>query len=127
MKIHSKNLKENSSEKTIIKTKQQLNEYFDGKREMFNIPLAINGTDFQKQAWQELQKIPYGETISYGEQAQRIGDRKKARAMGMANGRNPISIIIPCHRVIGANGSLTGFGGGIDRKAYLLEMEQSFN
>jgi len=107
----------------IIETKKQLTEYFDHKRKTFDLPLAINGTDFQIQAWEQLRKIPYATTISYAEQAARMGNKNKARAAGMANGRNPISIIIPCHRVIGANGDLVGFGGGIDKKAYLLNLE----
>jgi methylated-DNA-[protein]-cysteine S-methyltransferase len=89
----------------------------------FDLPLAVEGTAFQKKAWTELRRIPYGETISYGEQARRMGKPAAVRAVGSANGRNPISIFIPCHRVIGANGSLTGFGGGIERKRALLELE----
>lgn len=109
----------------LIKTKKQLDEYFSGNRKVFDIPLAPQGTIFQQQAWQQLQNIPYGETISYGEQARRLGDKNKARAVGTANGANPISIIIPCHRVIGCNGKLTGFGGGLDTKAFLLRLEQA--
>ena len=85
----------------------------------------IQGTDFQIQVWNELLKIPYAQTISYAEQAEKIGDKNKARAVGMANGQNPIPIIIPCHRVIGSNGHLIGFGGGLDKKAYLLKLEAS--
>ncbi len=117
-------LKKADNHKTILQTKQQLDEYFAGKRKTFDLPLVIQGTDFQIQAWQQLLKIPYAKTASYAEQAERIGDRKKARAVGMANGRNPISIIIPCHRVIGSNGDLVGFGGGLKKKAYLLRLEQ---
>lgn len=117
-------LKKSSSEKTTVDTKTQLDEYFQGKRKRFSLPLAISGTAFQMQVWAELLKIPYAETISYGEQAMKMGDKKKARAVGMANGRNPISIVIPCHRVIGSNGHLVGFGGGLDKKAILLELEQ---
>ena len=109
----------------IIKTKQQLNEYFQGTRKVFDLPLAPDGTDFQLQAWQQLLQIPYATTISYKTQAERIGDKNKARAVGMANGRNPISIIIPCHRVVGSNGKLVGFGGGLDKKDYLLKLEKS--
>ncbi len=108
----------------IVETMRQLDEYFRGTRIGFDLPLAPKGTSFQMQVWQELQKIPYGQTISYGEQAARVGDKKKARAVGMANGQNPISIVIPCHRVIGSNGHLTGFGGGLDNKAWLLKHEQ---
>ncbi len=110
----------------IIKVKQQLTEYFKGTRQQFDLPLAPMGTAFQLQAWQALRKIPYGKTISYGEQAKRLGDKNKARAVGMANGKNPISIVVPCHRVIGANGQLTGFGGGLENKAWLLGHEQKY-
>jgi methylated-DNA-[protein]-cysteine S-methyltransferase len=113
------------NEPTILKTKNQLSEYFQGKRKKFDLPLVIQGTDFQIQVWNELLKIPYAQTISYGEQAKKIGDKNKARAVGMANGQNPIPIIIPCHRVIGTNGHLVGFGGGLDKKAYLLKLEAS--
>jgi methylated-DNA-[protein]-cysteine S-methyltransferase len=117
-------LSKSRNEKTIVKTKNQLAEYFQGNRKIFDLPLVINGTDFQNQAWQQLLKIPYATTISYGEQAAKIGDKNKARAVGMANGLNPISIVIPCHRVIGSNGQLTGFGGGLDKKEYLLNLEK---
>lgn len=119
-----KTLEHSNIEPTIVETKSQLSEYFQQKRKTFNLPLIIDGTDFQKQAWNELRKIPYANTISYGEQAERIGDKKKARAVGAANGLNPIPIIIPCHRVIGSNGHLTGFGGGMDNKAFLLQLEK---
>ena len=118
------NLKKSKSNHILNKTIRQLNEYFSGNRKEFDIPFFLNGTNFQKKAWKQLSKIPYGETISYGEQAKRMGDIKKARAVGGANGRNPISIIIPCHRVIGKSGDLTGFGGGLDNKKYLLDLEQ---
>ena len=108
----------------IKKTSQQLTEYFDGKRKTFNLPLALRGTDFQIKVWKALQNIPYGETRSYGEIAAITGNPKASRAVGMANNRNPIVIIIPCHRVIGHNGSLTGFGGGLELKRQLLELEQ---
>jgi methylated-DNA-[protein]-cysteine S-methyltransferase len=104
--------------------KQQLGEYFAGERRTFDVPLAPQGTPFQLRAWRELSKIPYGETISYGEQARRVGDPKRARAVGAANGRNPIAIVVPCHRVIGKNGALTGFGGGMEAKRILLALEQ---
>ena len=99
-------------------------EYFDGERTEFDVPLDPVGTEFQRAAWDALRTIPYGTTVSYGEQAERMGDRRKARAVGAANGRNPISIVVPCHRVVGANGSLTGFAGGVDTKAWLLAHEQ---
>jgi methylated-DNA-[protein]-cysteine S-methyltransferase len=102
---------------------RQLDEYFAGERLEFDLPLEPNGTPFQRQAWTALRTIPYGETISYGEQAGRLGDRNKSRAVGAANGKNPIPIVVPCHRVIGANGHLTGFGGGLDVKAWLLQHE----
>jgi methylated-DNA-[protein]-cysteine S-methyltransferase len=101
----------------------QLAEYFNGVRTAFDVPLDAVGTDFQRLAWAALCTIAYGTTVSYGEQAERMGDRRKARAVGAANGRNPISIIVPCHRVIGANGALTGFAGGTDTKAWLLAHE----
>ena len=102
----------------------QLTEYFDGERTEFDVPLDPVGTEFQRAAWDVLCSIPYGTTISYGEQAERMGDRRKARAVGAANGRNPISIVVPCHRVVGANGALTGFAGGTDTKAWLLAHER---
>lgn len=105
------------------RVRSQLDEYFAGRRKQFDLQLAPMGTDFQEKVWQELVKIPYGRTITYGELAKRIGNPKASRAVGLANGKNPISIIVPCHRVIGANGSLTGFGGGLEAKQYLLEHE----
>ena len=102
----------------------QLEEYFAGERTEFDLPLDPVGTDFQQQAWAVLRTIPYGRTISYGEQASRLGDRNKSRAVGAANGKNPISIIVPCHRVVGSDGTLTGFAAGIDAKAWLLQHEQ---
>lgn len=102
---------------------QQLEQYFAGTRVEFDLSLAPQGTPFQKSVWAELQKIPYGKTISYGELAQRIGNPNASRAVGAANGANPIPIIIPCHRVIGADNSLTGFGGGIETKKQLLAIE----
>jgi methylated-DNA-[protein]-cysteine S-methyltransferase len=102
----------------------QLAEYFEGERTEFDVALDAVGTDFQRLAWAALRTIAYGTTVSYGEQAHRMGDRRKARAVGAANGRNPVSIIVPCHRVIGANGALTGFAGGTDVKAWLLEHER---
>ena len=108
----------------ILMAVVQLNEYFDGGRAEFDVPLDPVGTDFQRAAWEALRSIPYGTTVSYGEQAERKGDRRKARAVGAANGRNPNSIVVPCHRVVGANGALTGFAGGTDTKAWLLAHEQ---
>jgi methylated-DNA-[protein]-cysteine S-methyltransferase len=102
---------------------RQLREYFAGQRTRFDLPLHPAGTAFQRDVWSELQRIPYGETISYGELARRVGHPAAARAVGAANGANPIPIVIPCHRVIGANGKLTGFGGGIPVKQKLLALE----
>ena len=107
----------------LRKTERQLEEYFKGERRDFDLPLHLDGTEFQKRAWRNLMEIGYGETRSYGEQARRIGNANASRAVGLANGKNPIPIVVPCHRVIGANGSLTGFGGGIDRKRWLLAHE----
>ncbi|MDF1761335.1 MAG: methylated-DNA--[protein]-cysteine S-methyltransferase [Coxiellaceae bacterium] len=118
------NLKRDDNYPLIKKTKKQLAEYFQCKRKAFDLPLVFDGTAFQNKAWQQLSKIPYGETISYGEQAKRMGDKNKARAVGMANGMNPIPIVVPCHRVIGSNGKLVGFGGGMDNKALLLNLEK---
>jgi len=109
----------------FVKTKAQLLAYFDGTLTEFHLPLSVRGTKFQKQVWEELQKIPYGSTLSYKELALRVGNPQGVRAVGLANGRNPISIIVPCHRVIGANGKLTGYGGGLPRKEALLMLESS--
>jgi methylated-DNA-[protein]-cysteine S-methyltransferase len=102
---------------------RQIGEYFAGRRHEFDLPLEPLGTDFQQSVWQVLRTIRFGETISYGEQARRLGDAKKARAVGAANGRNPLPIVVPCHRVVGADGSLTGFAGGMAAKKWLLEHE----
>jgi len=108
----------------LTQTKRQLKEYFAGKRRAFDLPLAPQGgTPFQREAWMALATIPYGQTISYAEQAARVGRPRATRAIGAANGRNPISIILPCHRVIGANGALTGYGGGLHIKEFLLRLE----
>ncbi len=110
----------------LSRAETQLGEYFSGKRFSFDLPLEPRGTDFQKQVWRQLLKIPYGQHITYGEQARRVGRPKAARAVGAANGRNPIGIIIPCHRVIGASGHLTGFAGGLETKRQLLSLEGAF-
>lgn len=105
----------------------QLADYFAARRQTFDLTVdrdALGGTPFQRRVWEELERIPYGITISYGELAQRIGNPNAVRAVGLANGRNPISIIVPCHRVIGANGTLTGYGGGLERKRWLLDFER---
>jgi methylated-DNA-[protein]-cysteine S-methyltransferase len=102
---------------------RQLMEYFAGQRREFDLPLRMQGTEFQQRVWRELTKIPFGETRSYGQLAKRLNNPNGSRAVGLANGRNPIAIVVPCHRVIGADGSLTGFGGGLDRKEWLLTHE----
>jgi methylated-DNA-[protein]-cysteine S-methyltransferase len=107
----------------LEQVKQELAEYFDGSRREFTVPIDPQGTDFRKLVWKELMNIPFGKTISYGELAKRLGDPLLTRAVGTANGANPISVIIPCHRVIGSNGHLTGYGGGIERKRWLLDHE----
>ena len=107
----------------FTQTKRELDAYFLGKLRTFTMPLAPHGTDFQKRAWTALTKIPYGETRSYGQQAHSIGSPAAVRAIGAANGKNPIGIIVPCHRVIGANGSLTGYAGGLHNKEFLLKLE----
>lgn len=101
----------------------QLDEYFAGERTVFDVPVELHGTPFQRQVWRALCDIPYGRTISYGELARRIDNPSAVRAVGLANGRNPVSVIVPCHRVIGADGSLTGYGGGVERKRRLLDLE----
>jgi methylated-DNA-[protein]-cysteine S-methyltransferase len=103
----------------------QLEEFFAGKRTAFELPLELAGTDFQRRVWEVLRHIPYGETVSYGEVAQLAGYPGSARAVGSAIGRNPVVIVVPCHRVIGSDGSLTGYGGGLDRKVSLLDLERS--
>jgi methylated-DNA-[protein]-cysteine S-methyltransferase len=107
----------------LLKTERQLKEYFTGTRKEFHIPLEPAGTEFQKKVWRALQEIPFGQTRSYRELAKSIGSAKAVRAVGAANGRNPLSIVVPCHRVVGANGALTGFAGGLEVKAKLLTHE----
>lgn len=101
----------------------EIMEYLDGKRRHFDFPIELHGTDFQKKVWNQLQKIPYGETRTYKEVAEAIGNPKASRAVGMANNKNPIFIVVPCHRVVGSDGKLTGYAGGLDMKAALLELE----
>lgn len=108
----------------LVETARQLDQYFAGKRKTFSVALDMRGTRFQKDVWEGLLAIPFGETRSYADLARRLGNPKATRAVGAANGRNPISIIVPCHRVIGSSGKLTGFAGGLDIKARLLELEQ---
>ncbi len=115
-------------DRRFAEVRAQLEEYFAGKRTIFSTPIdrdALAGTEFQRRVWAGLEAIPYGVAISYGELARRIGQPAAVRAVGLANGRNPLSIIIPCHRVIGANGKLTGYGGGVERKQWLLDLEKA--
>jgi methylated-DNA-[protein]-cysteine S-methyltransferase len=116
-------LAENHNHLVLLETERQLGDYFTGKLEKFSVPLDFTGTDFQKKVWAALLTIPYGETRSYADIARQIGHPKAVRAVGAANGKNPISIIAPCHRVIGSNGKLTGFAGGLEAKACLLGIE----
>ncbi len=109
--------------KVLDVAKEQLNEYFHDGRRLFELDLAPDGTPFQKSVWEELRRIPFGETRSYGDLAHSLGDANKSRAVGAANGRNPITLIVPCHRVIGADGTLTGYAGGVERKLALLSLE----
>ena len=103
---------------------RQLAEYFAGQRTEFDLPLEMAGTDFQRRVWAALREIPYGETVSYGELARGLGKASASRAVGLANGKNPFAVVVPCHRVVGSDGSLTGYGGGLDRKRFLLALEQ---
>lgn len=111
----------------LAKTISQLNEYFSGKRKQFQLALEPNGTEFQIQVWNEIQKIRYGQTASYTEIAKALGSEKLSRAVGMANSKNPLPIVIPCHRIVGANGKLTGYAGGINRKKWLLQHELNYS
>ena len=117
-------LTEKAGHPVLVETERQLAEYFAGERRAFDVPLSFAGTDFQKRVWAALLAIPFGETRSYGEIADQLGNPGASRAVGAANGRNPISIIAPCHRVVGSNGKLTGFAGGLEAKAYLLDLER---
>jgi methylated-DNA-[protein]-cysteine S-methyltransferase len=116
-------LLEDPNHPVLCKTEHQLEEYFAGKRKAFALPLDMRGTRFQNQVWEALLAIPFGETRSYGQLANQLGNPKATRAVGAANGRNPIAIVVPCHRVIGFSGKLTGFAGGLDAKAHLLGLE----
>ena len=115
---------DDASHPVVARTLTQLHEYLAGKRTSFDVPLDLQGTEFQVDAWNALATIPYGSTVSYAQQAALIGRPKATRAIGSANGRNPVVIVLPCHRVIGANGSLTGFGGGLHVKSWLLDLEK---
>ncbi len=114
---------EDTSDPVLLEAERQLHEYFAGTRTSFSLPLKFTGTDFQKSVWQALLTIPYGETRCYADIARQVGNDRAVRAVGAANGKNPISIVAPCHRVIGASGELTGFAGGLENKALLLELE----
>ena len=114
---------ENKQHPILLETQKQLSEYFEGQRKIFDLPLNFEGTEFQQKVWQALLTIPFGETRSYKDIAEQIGNVKAVRAVGAANGKNPISIIAPCHRVVGANGKLVGFAGGLENKDILLKIE----
>ena len=116
-------MREDAATPVLVRTRAQLDEYFAGERRTFSLDLDFAGTPFQQSVWNALLAVPYGETRTYGDLAQQLGDLRKTRAVGAANGRNPISIVVPCHRVIGASGKLVGFAGGIDVKARLLQLE----
>jgi methylated-DNA-[protein]-cysteine S-methyltransferase len=114
----------NEKHPVLIETERQLDEYFAGKRKAFSVALDMRGTRFQQDVWAALLAIPFGETRSYGQLAKQLGNPRASRAVGAANGKNPVSIIVPCHRVIGSSGKLTGFAGGLDTKAHLLNLEK---
>ena len=118
-------LVEDNNQDILVEAERQLKEYFAGERRSFSIPLDMRGTPFQKNVWRALLTIPFGETMSYGQIANRLGKPTASRAVGAANGRNPISIVVPCHRVIGSTGKLTGFAGGLKAKTHLLNLETS--
>jgi methylated-DNA-[protein]-cysteine S-methyltransferase len=125
--ISSEKIKLSSEDKRLLKKcTRQFDEYFSGKRKIFELPIRQDGTEFQQKVWSELIRIPYGKTISYLQLAQRLGDVKSIRAAGSANGRNKLNIIVPCHRVIGSDGSLVGYGGGLHRKRWLLDLENKY-
>jgi methylated-DNA-[protein]-cysteine S-methyltransferase len=116
----------NERHPVLVQTERQLDEYFAGRRKTFTVALDMRGTRFQKDVWEALLAIPFGETRNYGQLAQQLGNPRATRAVGAANGRNPVSIIVPCHRVIGSSGKLTGFAGGLEAKARLLSLEKPF-
>ncbi len=122
---HRATAKDSSAQRVLATTRKQLAEYFSGRRTSFTVPLDLRGTEFQIESWKALEQIPYGKTISYGEQAQSIGNPKACRAVGSANGKNPIPIIVPCHRVVSADGSLGGYALGLKMKKQLLNLEES--
>jgi methylated-DNA-[protein]-cysteine S-methyltransferase len=116
---------ERRSSPLLERAQRQLSEYFSGKRDVFDLPLRLEGTEFQRSVWGALTEIPFGTTCSYADIARRVGRPKAVRAVGAANGANPIAVVVPCHRVIGADGSLTGYGGGLPRKRWLLAHEDT--
>lgn len=122
-RVHLGDVVEEALHPMLVRTEMELREYFAGKRHAFSVPLDVRGTTFQKQVWKALLAIPFGETRTYGDLARQLGNSEASRAVGAANGRNPIAIIVPCHRVIGATGNLTGFAGGLEAKAHLLSLE----
>jgi methylated-DNA-[protein]-cysteine S-methyltransferase len=126
-RVRLNNLIADAQDPISLETELQLREYFDGKRKAFSIALDMRGTRFQKDVWNALLAIPFGETRTYGQLAKQLGNPSATRAVGAANGRNPVSIIVPCHRVIGSSGKLTGFAGGLDIKAHLLGLEARGN
>jgi methylated-DNA-[protein]-cysteine S-methyltransferase len=123
-RVRLSELVEDEQHPVLIATERQLGEYFAGKRKEFSVSLDMRGTRFQKDVWEALLGIPFGETRSYGQLAHQLGNPRATRAVGAANGRNPVSIIVPCHRVIGSSGKLTGFAGGLATKAHLLDLEK---
>ena len=123
-RVRLSELVEDEHHPVLVETERQLEEYFAGKRKAFSVALDMRGTRFQKDVWEALLAIPFGETRSYGQLANQLGNPRATRAVGAANGRNPVSIIVPCHRVIGSSGKLTGFAGGLDAKARLLGLEK---
>ena len=124
-RVRLSELVENPEHPILVRTGKELAEYFAAKRNKFSVPLDMRGTPFQKQVWDALLAIPFGETRTYGQLANQLGNTKATRAVGAANGRNPIAIVVPCHRVIGFSGKLTGFAGGLDAKAHLLKLENN--
>ena len=122
-RVRLEELAENPNQSILLETEKQLKEYFAGERKEFEVPLDMRGTSFQKKVWEALLAIPFGETRTYGQLANQLGNPKATRAVGAANGRNPVAIIAPCHRVIGFSGKLTGFAGGLEAKAHLLTLE----
>jgi methylated-DNA-[protein]-cysteine S-methyltransferase len=123
-RVRLNELVENEEHPVLVETERQLGEYFAGKRKEFSVALDMRGTRFQKDVWEALLAIPFGETRSYGQLAKQLGNPRATRAVGAANGRNPLSIVVPCHRVIGSSGKLTGFAGGLETKAHLLDLEK---